>query len=78
MWLERLQNIPLFLEKWLQHQRRDAYWSTDRYAGTTHAPVRRRKDKKTGSEGSIMTNGINDKLILAARLLLAALFLIFG
>src|SRR3954453_428446 len=26
MWLERLQNIPLFLETWLQHQRRDAYW----------------------------------------------------
>jgi predicted acyl esterase len=26
MWLERLQNIPLFFELWLQHQRRDAYW----------------------------------------------------
>jgi uncharacterized protein len=26
MWLARLQNIPLFLENWLQHQRRDAYW----------------------------------------------------
>ncbi|MGC1357963.1 MAG: CocE/NonD family hydrolase [Xanthobacteraceae bacterium] len=26
MWLERLENIPLFFEKWLQHQRRDAYW----------------------------------------------------
>ena len=26
MWLERLQNIPLFFENWLQHQRRDAYW----------------------------------------------------
>ena len=26
MWLERLQNMPLFLELWLQHQRRDAYW----------------------------------------------------
>ena len=26
MWLERLQNIPLFQENWLQHQRRDAYW----------------------------------------------------
>ena len=25
-WLERLENIPLFFEKWLQHQRRDAYW----------------------------------------------------
>jgi len=26
MWLERLENVPLFLERWLQHQRRDAYW----------------------------------------------------
>jgi hypothetical protein len=26
MWLERLQNIPLFFELWLQHQHRDAYW----------------------------------------------------
>ena len=26
MRLERLQNIPLFFELWLQHQRRDAYW----------------------------------------------------
>ena len=26
MWLERLQNVPLFLERWLRHQRRDAYW----------------------------------------------------
>jgi hypothetical protein len=26
MWLERLQNLPLFLEIWTRHQRRDAYW----------------------------------------------------
>jgi len=26
MWLKRLENVPLFLELWLQHQRRDAYW----------------------------------------------------
>ena len=26
MWLERLQNVPLFFELWLQHQRCDAYW----------------------------------------------------
>ncbi len=26
MWLERLENMPLFLERWLRHQRRDAYW----------------------------------------------------
>jgi predicted acyl esterase len=26
MWLERLENIPLFQENWLRHQRRDAYW----------------------------------------------------
>src|ERR1700724_1606289 len=30
------------------------------------------------SEGSVMINGINNELILAARLLLTALFLIFG
>ncbi|MGC2396798.1 MAG: DoxX family protein [Rhodomicrobium sp.] len=34
--------------------------------------------KKTASEGSVMISGINDGLILAARLLLATLFLIFG
>jgi hypothetical protein len=26
MWLQRLENVPLFFELWLQHQRRDAYW----------------------------------------------------
>ena len=26
MWLERLENTPLFFERWLEHQRRDAYW----------------------------------------------------
>ena len=26
MWLERLANVPLFLERWLRHQRRDDYW----------------------------------------------------
>ncbi|WP_231712578.1 CocE/NonD family hydrolase [Vineibacter terrae] len=26
MWLERLAHVPLFLEAWLRHQRRDAYW----------------------------------------------------
>jgi uncharacterized protein len=26
MWLKRLENVPLFFERWLQHQRRDAYW----------------------------------------------------
>jgi hypothetical protein len=26
MWLERLQGSGLWLEKWLRHQRRDAYW----------------------------------------------------
>jgi len=26
MWLERLASMPLFLETWLRHQRRDAYW----------------------------------------------------
>jgi uncharacterized protein len=26
MWLERMQNMPLFQESWLKHQRRDTYW----------------------------------------------------
>jgi putative CocE/NonD family hydrolase len=26
MWLERLDNLPLFIERWLRHQWRDAYW----------------------------------------------------
>ncbi len=26
MWLERLQGLPLFLERWLEHPHRDAYW----------------------------------------------------
>jgi hypothetical protein len=26
MWLERLENQPLLIDNWLQHQRRDAYW----------------------------------------------------
>ena len=26
MWRRRLENVPLFLERWLGHQRRDAYW----------------------------------------------------
>ncbi|WP_296387804.1 CocE/NonD family hydrolase [Reyranella sp.] len=26
MWLERLNGLPLFLERWLRHQHRDAYW----------------------------------------------------
>lgn len=26
MWLQRLDHLPLFLERWLRHQRRDAYW----------------------------------------------------
>ncbi len=26
MWLEWLENVPLFFEIWLQHQRRDSYW----------------------------------------------------
>src|SRR5947209_875024 len=26
MWLTRLQNLPLLLERWLTHQHRDGYW----------------------------------------------------
>jgi putative CocE/NonD family hydrolase len=25
-WLQRIENVPLFLETWMRHQRRDAYW----------------------------------------------------
>jgi hypothetical protein len=35
-------------------------------------------DKKTGSEVAIFIKGINDAVVLAARLFLATLFLIFG
>jgi hypothetical protein len=38
----------------------------------------RRNGEKAESEASVMENDINDGVILAARLLLAALFLIFG
>ena len=26
MWLQRLENVPLFFDRWLTHQRRDDYW----------------------------------------------------
>ncbi|WP_027144851.1 CocE/NonD family hydrolase [Mesorhizobium sp. WSM3626] len=26
MWLERLENEPFFMEEWIEHQRRDAFW----------------------------------------------------
>jgi uncharacterized protein len=26
MWFKRLENVPLFFERWLKHQRRDSYW----------------------------------------------------
>jgi putative CocE/NonD family hydrolase len=26
VWRQRLENVPLFLERWMRHQRRDAYW----------------------------------------------------
>ena len=32
MWLRRLEALPLFLERWLSHPRRDAYCGTDRCA----------------------------------------------
>jgi putative oxidoreductase len=34
--------------------------------------------KNRGSNGSVMINGVNDEVILVARLFLATLFLIFG
>jgi putative oxidoreductase len=44
----------------------------------TGQPVSGRNDKKAGNEGRAMIGDINDEVILAARLLLATLFLIFG
>jgi putative oxidoreductase len=38
----------------------------------------REKERERASEGNVVANDINDALILAARLLLATLFLIFG
>jgi hypothetical protein len=43
-----------------------------------HAPIHDPIDNKTEVDGSVMLNGINDELTLAARLLLATLFLVFG
>ena len=58
------------------------FWREARLSGAqvalNHALVHGRNDKKTGSEGGVMINDINDELILAGRLLLATLFLIFG
>jgi uncharacterized protein len=36
-WLNRLQNLPLFLEIWLSHQRRDAYWQHGSVCEDYHA-----------------------------------------
>ena len=38
MWLTRLQNLPLLLERWLTHQHRDAYWRHGSAAATTARP----------------------------------------
>jgi putative oxidoreductase len=46
--------------------------------GGSYGRFQRRNDEKTENEASVMENDINDGVILAARLLLAALFLIFG
>ena len=41
MWLERLENQPLLVDNWLQHQRRDAFWKhgsvCENYADITAA-----------------------------------------
>jgi hypothetical protein len=36
-WLERVQNVPLFLETWMRHQRRDAYWQRGSVCEDYHA-----------------------------------------
>ena len=39
MWLERMERTPPFIEAWLTHQRRDAFWQYgsvgERYADIT-------------------------------------------
>ena len=49
--------------------------SSEHRAYLNHSPVHGRDDR---SECSVVIDGINDEVILAARLLLATLFLIFG
>jgi putative oxidoreductase len=46
--------------------------------GGSYGRFQRRNDEKAENEASVMENDINDGVILAARLLLATLFLIFG
>jgi putative oxidoreductase len=46
--------------------------------GGTSGRFQRRNDEKAENEASVMENDIYDGVILAARLLLAAIFLIFG
>jgi putative oxidoreductase len=47
-------------------------------ADLNHLRVHSRNETKTESGGRVMMNDINDAVILAARLFLATLFLIFG
>jgi len=53
-------------------------WTYPWRANLNYSLVHDRDDKKTVSECGVMVNDINDGFILAARLLLATLFLIFG
>jgi putative CocE/NonD family hydrolase len=42
MWIERLNDLPFFLEHWLRHPWRDAYWkhgSVCEHYGAIHCPV---------------------------------------
>jgi putative oxidoreductase len=43
-----------------------------------HPLVHSRNDEQTGSDSAVMIDHINDEVILAARVFLATLFLIFG
>jgi hypothetical protein len=52
MWLERLENLPLLLEPWLRHQRRDAYWQHN-------ARLRPRRALRGGG-----TQGVRSRLLL--------------
>jgi putative oxidoreductase len=48
------------------------------YGGVDYLRFQRRNDEKAENEASVMGNDLTDGVILAARLLLATLFLIFG
>jgi putative oxidoreductase len=66
-----MRSPVLFLRSWPNIR-------SNRTGRFNRAPVHSDKTTKAGNESSLVINGLNDELTLAARLLLATLFLIFG